>query len=190
MGKLDEATAYLSGSMEYAQDHGIGWRRNFINLSNEAKLQIHYIDPTNKPGGKDIQIGEDKFYQEKLQKKGKFKKLTKYVHSYRRYDLRFVDISDFLIVSITPNIPQWGTANEIYMAEAQHKPIFAMIPGGLYQMPRWLLDVFDPNYVFENEKQVIDKLLKLDKGEVDLDQKWVLVRKHIRLQQKEYKKLK
>ena len=76
------------------------------------------------------------------------------------------------------------------MAEAQHKPIFVMIPGGLYQMPRWLLDVFDPNYVFENEKQVIDKLLKLDKGEVDLDQKWVLVRKHIRLQQKEYKKSK
>ncbi len=187
MGKLDEATAYLSGSMEYAQDHGIAWRRNFINLSNEAGLNIHYIDPTNKPGGKDVKMGEDKTFQQQLQDAGEFEELAKYVAHYRRYDMRFVDISDFLVASITPSIPQWGTADEIYLAESQHKPMFAIISGGLYKLPRWLFDVFDANYIFENEQQVIDRLVQLDQGNLELDDRWVLVRKHIRLQQEEYR---
>ena len=187
MGKLDEATAYLSGSMEYAADHGIEWRRNFINLSNEAGLNIHYIDPTNKPGGRDIKMGEDKEFQQNLQDEGKFLELKNYVSKYRRYDMRFVDLSDFLVTSITPTIPQWGTADELYLAEQQHKPRFGIIKGGLYRLPRWLFDVFDLDYIFEDERQVVDRLLQLDKGEVKLDDKWILVRKFIRLQQEEYK---
>ncbi len=179
MGKLDEATAYLSGAMEMVDDHGVGWRRKFIALSNEAGLNIHYIDPTNKPGGKNIQIGEDKGYQEMLQNEGRFEELKSYVASYRRYDLRFVDISDLIIVSITPNVPQWGTANEVYEAERQHKPRLAIVPGGLHKLPRWLFDVFNSNEMFEKEEDVIDHLIKLDCGEAILDKRWVLVRKHI-----------
>lgn len=186
MGKLDEATAYLSGSMEFAADHGVGWRRNFIKLSNEAGLNIHYIDPTNKPGGKNIKVGEDKGVQEGLQQAGRFQELREYVADYRRYDLRFVDISDLFIVSITPTIAQWGTANELYEAERQHKPRFAMISGGMSRLPRWLFDVFDDNEIFEDEKAVIDHLLKLNDGSLPMDKKWVLVRKEIREQQKEY----
>ena len=50
MGKLDGACGYLSGSMEYAKDHGVEWRRKFVSLVAEAKLKIDLIDPTNKPG--------------------------------------------------------------------------------------------------------------------------------------------
>lgn len=188
MGKLDEATAYLSGSMEYAEDHGIEWRRRFIDLSNEAGLNIHYIDPTNKPGGRDVNMGEDKDYQINLQKEGKFDALREYVADYRRLDLRFVDLSDLLIVSITPTIPQWGTANELYTAERQHKPRFGLIRGGLYQLPRWLFDVFGPNELFEREEDLIEHFVKLDQGLIELDKRWVLVRKHIREQQEQYRK--
>lgn len=187
MGKLDEATAYLSGAMEMVADSGVGWRRNFIQLSNEAGLDIHYIDPTNKPGGKDVQIGEDKGLQERLQKEGRFDELRAYVGEYRRYDLRFVDISDFVVASITPTVAQWGTANEVYEAERQHKPCLAIVSGGFYRLPRWLFDVFKPEDLFENEQQVIDHLIKLDSGEEPLDRRWVLVRKHIRLQQQAYR---
>lgn len=186
MGILDEATAYLSGAMEAVADHGVGWRRRFINLSNEAGLGIHYIDPTNKPGGQDVHIGEDKGFQEMLQREGRFEELKAYVGAYRRYDLRFVDISDFLVVSITPTVAQWGTANEVYTAEQQHKPRFAICSGGLYRLPRWLFDVFDANEIFENEEEVIDRLIKLDRGEVPLDRRWVLVKKHIREQQAQH----
>jgi hypothetical protein len=184
MRKLDESTAYLSGSMEMVADHGVEWRRKFIRLSNEAGLGVHYIDPTNKPGNINNigNIDEDKGYQELLQKEGRFEELKAYVAKYRREDLRYVDISDFLIASITPSVAQWGTSNEIYEAEKQHKPRFAIISSGLRKLPRWLFDVFNLEDIFEKEEDVIDRLIKLDNGELPLDKRWVLVRKHIQNQ--------
>jgi nucleoside 2-deoxyribosyltransferase len=179
MGVLDKAVAYLSGPMEFVADHGIEWRRKFIRLVRETDLDIDFIDPTNKPGGEDMQIGENQDYQVMLQKKGKFKELKKYVHKYRHYDLRFVDVSDFLVALIDPSVPQWGTSNEVYVAEDQQKPIFLICDGGLHNLPRWLFDVIELHQVFQTVEEVVDQLVMLNNGELELDEGWVLVRKHI-----------
>jgi hypothetical protein len=113
--------------------------------------------------------------------------LKKYVHAYRRFDLRFVDISDFLIAAIDPGIPQWGTSNEVYEAERQHKPIFFIVEGGLSVLPRWLFDLVDLNdeqsgtrcNVFQTVEEVVEELVALDNGDLPMRDKWVLVRKHI-----------
>ena len=185
-GLLDGACGYLSGPMEFVADHGVEWRRKFIKLVNEAGLNIDLIDPTNKPGGEDVRIGENKETQIKLQKEGKFRELKDYVHSYRRYDLRFVDLSDFLIVVVDPRVPQWGTSDEVYTSERQHKPTFFINEGGLYKLPRWLFDVVDLGdepgkfcNVFESVEEVVQKLVELDNGTVPLNNEWVLIRKHI-----------
>jgi hypothetical protein len=179
MGKLSKAVGYLSGAMEFVADHGIEWRRKFIRLVRESSLDIDFIDPTDKPGPDDMHIGENQQYQIQLQKMGKFNELKKYVHKYRHYDLRFVDISDFLVALIDPSIPQWGTSNEIYLSEEQHKPLFIICDGGLYNLPRWLFDVVELNQVFENIEDVVEQLIMLDNGELELDEGWILVRKHI-----------
>lgn len=185
MGFLSQSTGYLSGAMEYVSDHGIGWRRKIISLSQESGLEIDFIDPTNKPGGKDMKIGEDKDYQNSLKKTGKFLELRDYVTKYRRYDLRFVDISDFLIVVINPTVPQWGTANECYVAEQQHKPMFFVSEKGGETFPNWLFDLLDfnnqgnPINLFDSIESVVDTLVKMDKGEIPLSRKWVLVRRHL-----------
>lgn len=185
-GKLHNACCYLSGPMEYVADHGVIWRRKFIQLTKDANLRIDFIDPTNKPGGKDIKIGENKEFQAALQREGKFKELQDYVDSYRRYDLRFVDLSDFLIAVIDPTIPMWGTSNEIYEAERQHKPIFLIIEGGMYKLPRWLFGVVDvgddplhPCNVFESLEALIERLKALDSDDSPMSNKWVLVRNYI-----------
>lgn len=186
-GRLDGACCYLSGPMEFVADHGVEWRRKFIRLTREAGLRIDFIDPTDKPGGEDIKIGENKEIQAKLQREGKWIQLRNYVHKYRRFDLRFVDYSDFLVAVIDPRVPQWGTANEIYFAEMEHKPIFFICDGGLYNLPRWLFDVVDlDDYdrgtrcnVFQSVEEVIEQLKELDHGMYHLSDKWVLVRKHI-----------
>ena len=177
MGKLDKAIGYLSGGMEFVSDHGVGWRREFIKASHIAQLKIDFVDPTNKPGG--VQIGERQKYQQQLQQEGRFKELKEYVGEYRHIDLRFTDYSDFLIVAVDPLVPQWGTANEVYMAENEHKPMFFICKGGLYQLPRWLFDVVELDHVFDNIQDVIGKLIQLDQGENKLSRKWVLVRKFI-----------
>lgn len=187
-GKLEYSVAYLSGPMEYVADHGVEWRRKFINLLNEEGLKIDCIDPTNKPGGENIKIGENKEIQVNLQKDGKFKELQEYVRSYRRYDLRFVDISDFLVVVVDPRVPQWGTSNEVYFAELQHKPMFFICDGGLQNLPRWLFDVIDieddgkRGNVFESVEDVVEELKNIDNGTYPMSDEWVLVRKYIESQ--------
>jgi hypothetical protein len=49
-GKLDGLWCYLSGPMEFAADDGVGWRRKFVDLCKKEKLNLNFIDPTQKPG--------------------------------------------------------------------------------------------------------------------------------------------
>lgn len=183
MGKLDLACGYLSGPMEFVADHGVVWRRKFIKLAQEADLNLDFIDPTDKPGGKEIHIGENKETQATMQREGRWEELAAYVHAYRRFDLRFVDVSDFLIAVVDPTIPQWGTSNEVYVAEQQHKPMFFICDGGLGKLPRWLFDVieFDNNRsnVYTSIEDVVQILSMLDNGELPLNDKWVLIRKNL-----------
>ena len=191
MGLLDGAWGYLSGPMEYVADHGVEWRRKFTRLVYEASLDVALIDPTDKPGGQDIKMGEDKSTQVELQVNGRFRELQQYVNRYRRFDLRFTDHCDFLVVVVDPSVPQWGTSNEVYMGEDQHKPAFFICEGGLYNLPRWLFDVIeeitedDPekalneSNVYLTVEDVVNELSLLDTGVKPLSKEWVLVRRDI-----------
>lgn len=185
MGKLDRAMGYLSGSIEYSPDHGVGWRRKFISLVDSAGLHLDLVDPTDKPGGVEVHISENQAHQALLQQDGRFRELQQYVHRYRHFDLRFTDYSDFTVVVVNPGIPQWGTANEIYISEQQHKPMFFVCDGGLGTLPRWLFDVIDDiddqgnTNVYTSIEQVVDELVALDSGTKPLTDKWVLVRHEI-----------
>jgi hypothetical protein len=171
--------------MEFAKDHGVTWRRHFIHLVDQYRLNIDLIDPTDKPGGEDVHIGENKAHQQMLQETGQFRILQQYVHRYRRFDLRFTDNSDFLVVVVDPTIPQWGTANEVYVAETAHHPKFFICEGGLRKLPRWLFDVIDDigedgtANVYQSVEEVVAELVALDNGVKPMSDEWVLIRKDI-----------
>jgi hypothetical protein len=174
--------------MEFVKDNGVAWRRKFISLVREVGLDIDLIDPTNKPGES---VGENHAYQVELQRSGQFRALQQYVKRYRHLDLRYTDISDFLIIVIDPTVPQWGTSNEVYLAEDQQKPLFFVCEQGLYSLPRWLFSVIDPiesddpvqamqqANIYTSIEDVVTELQKLDRGEKPLSDEWVLVRKLI-----------
>ncbi len=168
MGMLDHAVCYMSGAIEMAKDHGVGWRKKIIELSRQAGLKIDYIDPTEKPGEKHLNIGENVNHQARLQQEGKWRELRDYVRNYRRSDLRFVDISDFIIVSIDPTIAQWGTANELYVADSSNSRVVAL--------PLWLFDVVDLDdlNVYDSLEGIVSTLVDLNEGEEPLSDKWVL----------------
>lgn len=189
-GKLDGACCYLSGPMEYVADHGVEWRRKFIRLAQEAGLNLDFIDPTNKPGDGEMRVGEDKNYQTMLKEQGRWEDLRRYVGRYRRLDLRFVDLSDFIVAVVDPRVPQWGTSNEIYFAEMQHKPMFFICDGGLKNLPNWLFPVIDLDdplngkrlNVFQSVEEVIEELIDYDTGIAEMSDEWVLVRKFLERQ--------
>lgn len=178
-GRLDGCVVYLSGPMEYVADAGVGWRKEFRRLIEEAGVNIKIIDPTRKPGEPESMIAEAKSYQEMLQKSGRFEELRAFVHDYRRKDLRFVDISDVMVVVIDRNTYQCGTLNEVFLAEMQHKPILTICSGGLYELPRWLFDVLDLSLVFTSVEDVVEELISINQQPEELDARWVLVRKHL-----------
>jgi hypothetical protein len=173
--------------MEYVADYGIEWRRKFIRLIKEAGLKIDCIDPTNKPGNQFHGNTEDRELQVRLQKEGKWIQLKNYVKQYRREDLRCVDNCDFLVVVVDPRVPQWGTSNEVYFGEMQHKPTFFICDGGLSNLPRWLFAVVDlDDYnkgtrcnVFESVEAVVEELKEYDSGRLRMGDEWVLMRKFI-----------
>lgn len=181
MGKLDKTLGYLSGPMEYVKDYGVEWRSKFIQTSYEVGLKLDFIDPTNKPGGQINELAENQEYQQMLQKEGRFEELQAFVKKYRRFDLTSTDRADFLVVNVHPTVPQWGTSNELYVAESEHKPVFFFCHGGLYNLPRWLFDVVELDCIFENYNDIIERLLELDSGKRELCEKWswVGVRKYL-----------
>jgi hypothetical protein len=138
--------------MEFVADHGVEWRRKFIRLSHEAGLKLDFIDPTNKPGDENAKIGEDKGYQTRLKEAGRWRELKEYVEGYRRLDLRYVDLSDCIVAVVDPRVPQWGTGNEVYFAEMQHKPTFFICEGGLKNLPNWLFAVIDLDDPLEDKR--------------------------------------
>ena len=92
--------------------------------------------------------------------------------------MRSVDYSDAIIALIDSDIHMCGTYNEIFLAESQHKPILAIIKGGPAKAPGWIFDVIRWQEMFCSVEECVEYLDKIDKSEIDIDDRWVLIRKH------------
>ena len=119
---LENAVVYLSGPIDKAKDFGVGWRQEFKLKAKHLNLAI--IDPCNKPVSFVHEIQGDIRATTVLRNEKKWQELRDFVKKFRREDLRFTDISDFLVVYIDPDVPMYGTLDELYTAEDQKKPLF------------------------------------------------------------------
>jgi len=168
--KLEHATCYLSGPIDYAKDDGIGWRSDFIKKSKHLNLTV--LDPTNKPTSQKSEVGVEKDYHKNLRLKQDIVGLRDFAKKIRRVDLRFCDLCDFLIAYIDTDIYACGTWDEIIVCERQKKPIFGIFPKGIFNAPLWCYAMFRPNEMFSSVDELIQHLDGLSHSE--LDDRWVL----------------
>ena len=180
VNKLKEAIVYLSGPIDKAADLGKGWREEFIKKAKHLKMQI--IDPCNKPASFVHEVKGDVRTVTVLRNSKKWEELQAFVKQFRREDLRFTDASDFLVVYIDPDVPSYGTLDELFTAEDQKKPCFCIVKGGISCLPTWLFGVFRLEEVFSSVDECIEHLNKINQGKVDMDRRWVLFRKQLREQ--------
>lgn len=178
MRNLKFARCYLSGPMQFAKDSGIAWRKRFIVQTEHLGLEI--MDPTNKPIPCTSEIGNEKETMEYLRDHEKWEELKTFVKKFRREDLRFCDLADFLVVAIDPSIHTMGTLDEVYTAERQKKPILCIIEGGKKKLPFWGFAVFRTNEIFESVEECIEYLNGIDNGSIPMDDRWVLVGKYLK----------
>ena len=176
MQVLNKSIVYLSGPIDHAKDHGVGWREEF-KLKTEA-IGLVYLDPTKKPGEKMSETTVEKNTVAEFKKNKDWDGLKKYVKNFRRIDLRFVDLSDFLVIYIDTSVHMMGSYDELFVAERQRKPIFAIVEGGIEKASSWLFGC-STEKLFNNLDECVEHLHKINNGEIKLSDKFCLIRKYI-----------
>ena len=136
--RLKGLRAYLAGTMEYAADDGVEWRKSIT--PRLEKLGIVVLDPTDRPvrlSYADNSASEQLHLLKEMRRKGKFKKLIKCAKEIVHQDLRMVDVADLLIVYIDASVPTVGTIDEFVTASNQQKPILMVCKQGIREIPIW-----------------------------------------------------
>lgn len=177
---LDGSVAYLCGPIDEASDHGIGYRKKIMSLSRDTYgIKIKFLDPTNKLSGLTPEGQNEQSRIQKMRENARWKDLTLFMKKIVRSDLRQVDLCDFLIVKIDKSIHQCGTYHEIVCADIEKKPILAIIVGGKKCAPSWLFGILEHELMFDNEEECVKYLDKINRGEVQLNDRWILIRKQL-----------
>lgn len=163
---------YLSGPIQFVTDHGTTWRESITPKLKTFGLDV--IDPCNK---KDFtsEIGNFREQMRAWRESGDFKQIQDNMKIIRRWDLRAVDYSNFIIVNVNKDIPTWGTVDECVVAERQKKPIIVICKNGMKGCPDWLFAIAKLHEVFETEEEAISYLDKINKNGFDGDLRWLKI---------------
>ena len=177
MKNLEGAKIYISGPIDRVDDDGIGWRKEIKRKCKKAGLPVVFLDPTDKPKGLGSEIGEEKIRIHKLMQDGKWEQAQSQAKYVRHMDLRMVDVCHLCIVYIDITSHCCGTYDELFTAEKQSKPIFAiMAPGqSKWELPSWLVSIFNEDEVFENVELCVEHLKLLHEGKIIFDDRWIMV---------------
>lgn len=174
LGKLYGSKCYVVGPMEFAD--GRAWREKLAK--DLSKLGIVTLDPYNKPF-RETFYKEDEKNQEKLiflRKNGKFDRLCRMMKLIRYSDLRLCDLCDFAVVYILPNVPTFGSMEELSVLLRMKRPVFIVVEGGKKTCPLWLFGMLNHKYMFDSFNKVLAYIRRLNSGTISLNLKtWRLL---------------
>jgi len=175
---LKGASCFLSGPIDRVADDGVQWRNYIKEQSKKRDLGLNFFDPCDKPEGLGSEIGVEKTKVQDLISQNKWQEAQDFVKMFRRYDLRGVDTSDFLIVKVDLDIHMCGTYDELFTAEREQKPILIIMGEGQKKenIPTWLVAFINPKEIFETEDECLDYLDNLNKGNENFDRRWVSIK--------------
>jgi len=174
-GQLSGVRVALSGGIDRVEDDGVKWRKYIKTRFKEEDLGLKVFDPCDKPNGLGSEVGVEKDKVKNLIKEDKWVEAKEFVKTFRHYDLRAIDWCDFVIVKIDIMSHLCGTYDEIFLAERELKPVFVIMGKGQtkYDIPTWLISFIRPEEIFKNEDECVDYLIRIDEGEIELDDRWV-----------------
>ena len=127
-------SVYLCGNIKNAHLDGVGWR-DAVTPTLET-FGIKVLDPCKKTSTLS-EIGEQKKRYTELSMKEDWKTLKEEFWPAVRWDLKSVDMSDFIIFNYDPTLPTVGSIHELVVATFEKKPI-------LLKYDATQLDKFNP----------------------------------------------
>ena len=155
MSRLRGSRVYLCGPIDDASDYGQGWRNDLKPFLKEQG--IIYIDPCDKPIQDRYKEGPDFIkLRRQYKEKGDYEALSKMMKKVRIFDLRCVDVSDFLIVYLDLSVILCGTLEEVFCANKQKKPILIMCPQNRINVPDWIFGTINYRHIYDDWKSLKD----------------------------------
>jgi len=174
MNRLKGLRCYLAGPIDNAEDDGIGWRNEITPwLVDKGVIGL---DPCDKPIPDSYykEIDEEKIRMMELKETERYYELTKRMKEIVHMDLRMVDISDFVIVVLDPEVQMFGTIHELIVSLAQRKPTLVVVKGGRQNASNWLFGIMDFNFMFDDFDKLCSFLTQIDDGGIMGDlSRWV-----------------
>ncbi len=172
---LDGIKIFLSGGIDRVSDDGIQWRAEIKQKCEE--LPFIFLDPTDKPDGLGCEVGLEKYQIKDSLKSGDWEAAQEWSRTVRHIDLRMIDKTDLYVVYIDLDSHLCGTYNELFEAESQQKPLFAIMkePYDKTDFPGWLVSIFREEEVFNSIDECVDHLKKIYAGKIELDERWLRI---------------
>ena len=178
MNVLAKTKTYLIGPMQYAE--GRKWRDDISGTLRAMDITI--FDPYKKPFINAPDEDEDTHNAlVGLMNKGVFPAVADHMKQVRSFDLSMVDRADFIICYLDPEVPTFGTMEELSWACRCKKPTFIVVEGGKKKTPFWVMGMFPHKYIYNSFKEVEDVLLDINTGKVKISSdRWRLFEPHLR----------
>ncbi len=173
MGLLHNTRTYLAGNLEFS-DSPFPWRQRVKDVLQPVGVKI--LSPMEEMFvGQNSETPEIQEWLKEERSRGHWEVVEDYMKGVIEKDLRLVDCSDFCIFNIETTKPTFGTTHELVVATQQHKPIFVAV-GDVRNTPLWLLGLVKRKNLFNNIEEILDILVKIDDGEIELNsKKWKLL---------------
>lgn len=175
MGLLKDHKCYLSGPMDRVSwEDATNWRTSVKKYLWD--LSIGVLDPCDKPVRGHEESPEWRSHINQLKDDGDFDKVADEMKEVCRYDLRMVDVADFIIAYIDMDSHMCGTYHEIFEGIRQRKPVLIVCNKGISDLPNWLFGVIPYTDMFGNSDwgSLLCRLHDVNRGMVNDETRWRL----------------
>lgn len=164
INRLKNQRVYLAGAIDRVADKGVGWRTAITPFLKNMGVIV--LDPLKKTC--DIGLENDDIHKLKQEYKDseQYDKLAEIMKEVRNTDLRMVDISDFLIVTINIEHHACGTYEETTLANRSKKPILIHMEQGKKHAPDWLFGKVPHQWFFSSWGDLKDYLEHINSGDL------------------------
>ena len=166
---LKNTRCYLIGAMDRTEN-GRQWRETMQNFLESMGVQV--FNPYSKPTDRAIENAETLNLRKKFVEEENWDKVSRIMKEIRRYDLRMVDLSDFVVVYLNMDDKPFGTIYEMNLANQQRKPVLVVSEGGKKNAPLWLFAEIPHKYIFDNFEDLKTYLIGVNHGMDSENPRW------------------
>jgi hypothetical protein len=177
MGILSKTKCTVIGPMQYANGRPI---REYLT-AELGKRGITVFDHYHKPFVDSAEEDESVHANLKIWLENEEYDKIAERKAVRTFDLKLIDMSDFIIFMFDPAVITCGSWEEFFWANRMKKSIFFVNLAGKKKTPFWVFWTIPHKYIYSSVEEVLQRIDDIDTGKHPLDNdRWKLLKMEYR----------